>query len=481
MKTKVLKERYAIQKQLAKNAGRRTFLARDLQTQELVVIKLLIFGENFQWDDLKLFQREAQTLQLLSHPAIPHYLDYFDVDTSLGKGFALVQSYIPAKSLNKWLKSGRTFSEEDVKELAKALLGILRYLHGQQPPVIHRDIKPSNILLANRTGNKIGEVYLVDLGAVQTLAAKKGSTITVVGTYGYMPPEQFGGRTVPASDLYSLGATLIYLVTGRHPAELPQENLRIQFESSVNLSPDLIDWLKWMTQPSLNRRMASAGEALKVLEQPRQKTDKSAVSQKPFGSRIKVKKYSANVDILIPPKSIFNVQFFTCILMMFICVIISIIPLVFLFSGYIIGVVLGAINVLFFSLPFGSVAVKMAYVVGVYLFRSTRLHLDHQKISLTYEWLWWKRQQAPIMKNTISQLHYTYLSPFGSYPRITILAGQRKYEVSTASEGLVEPEMNWLAHELSEWSGVPITVKNVPQQTERLVKHLATNRKRSRK
>lgn len=467
MTTKIFKERYAIQKQLAKNAGRRTFLARDLQTQELVVIKLLIFGENFQWDDLKLFQREAQTLQLLSHPAIPHYLDYFDVNTSLGKGFALVQSYIPTKSLDKWLKSGRRFSEEDVKQLAKALLEILRYLHGQQPPVIHRDIKPSNILLANRSGNNIGEVYLVDFGSVQTLAAKKGSTITVVGTYGYMPPEQFGGRTVPASDLYSLGATLIYLVTGRHPAELPQENLRIQFESSVNLSSELIGWLKGMTQPSLNRRLASAGEAVKALEQPRQKTDNSAVSQKPFGSRIKVKKYSGNVDILVPPKSFFNVQFFAVMVIMLICGIISIIPILPLVSGDIIGVILGAIFVLFFSLPFGSVAVIMAYGVGIYLFRSTRLHFDHQKISLTYEWFGWKRQQAPIMKNTISQLHYTYLSPFGSYPSITILAGQRKYEISTASEGLVEPEMNWLAHELSEWSGVPITVKNVRHQSQR--------------
>ncbi|MGL5059665.1 MAG: serine/threonine protein kinase [Microcoleus sp.] len=214
MVSQVLKERYAIQKQLVKNAGRRTWLARDLQTQELVVIKLLIFAEDFQWDDLKLFEREAQTLQLLSHPAIPRYLDYFDAETSMGKGFALVQSYIPAKSLEEWLKDGRTFSEAEVKQLAKALLEILRYLHGQQPQVIHRDIKPSNILLGDKSGNSVGQVYLVDFGSVQTLAAKKGSTITVVGTYGYMPPEQFGGRTVLASDLYSLGATLIYLVTG---------------------------------------------------------------------------------------------------------------------------------------------------------------------------------------------------------------------------------------------------------------------------
>ncbi|MGB3691828.1 MAG: hypothetical protein WA865_07090 [Spirulinaceae cyanobacterium] len=136
MTRRVLKERYVIKKQIAKNSGRRTFLTHDLETKELVVIKLLTFGEDCQWEDWKLFEREAKTLQRLSHPAIPQYLDYFDIDTSIGKGFALVQSYIPAKSLQECLKSGRTFSEEEVQQLAKALLEILVYLHGQQPPVI---------------------------------------------------------------------------------------------------------------------------------------------------------------------------------------------------------------------------------------------------------------------------------------------------------------------------------------------------------
>ena len=102
MASEVLKERYVIEQQLSQTAGRRTFMARDLHTEELVAIKLLIFGEDVPWDDLKLFEREAQTLQLLSHPAIPRYLDYFEVDTPTGKGFALVQSYIPAKSLEEW-------------------------------------------------------------------------------------------------------------------------------------------------------------------------------------------------------------------------------------------------------------------------------------------------------------------------------------------------------------------------------------------
>ncbi|MBD2016044.1 protein kinase [Microcoleus sp. FACHB-53] len=264
----ILRGRYEVQQRLGKKAGRQTLLASELDTQELVVIKLLTFSSDFNWDDLKLFEREAETLQSLSHPALPRYLDSFELDTPNGKGFALVQSYIEAPSLEEHLKQGRTFSEGEIKQLAKALLEILIYLHGQKPPLIHRDIKPSNILLTNRSGNRVGQVYLVDFGSVQTLATQEGRTVTVVGTYGYMPPEQFGGRAVAASDLYSLGATLIALATKMHPADLPQKDMRIEFQQAAHLSPAFVDWLNQMIEPSLDRRFTSAETALQALEQP---------------------------------------------------------------------------------------------------------------------------------------------------------------------------------------------------------------------
>lgn len=96
--------------------------------------------------------------------------------------------------------------------------------------------------------------------------------MTIVGTYGYMPMEQFGGQTVPASDLYSLGATLIYLVTGQHPTELPQDDGRIAFEQVVNLSSGLAHWLQLMAEPSLKRRPRSTKAALDALEQAQYKT-----------------------------------------------------------------------------------------------------------------------------------------------------------------------------------------------------------------
>ncbi len=266
----ILCDRYQIERQLGKQAGRQTLLARDKNTQALVVIKLLTFSNDFEWDDLKLFERETETLKTLSHPAIPRYLDAFELNTPAGKGFALVQSYIEAKSLQEYLSAGRTFTAAEVKQLAKALLEILTYLHSQNPPVIHRDIKPSNILLANRSGNSIGQVYLVDFGSVQTLATQEGRTVTVVGTYGYMPPEQFGGRAVPASDLYSLGATLIALLTKMHPADLPQKDMRIEFDQFAKVSPAFADWLNWMTAPNLEHRLNTVHSALQALEQKKQ-------------------------------------------------------------------------------------------------------------------------------------------------------------------------------------------------------------------
>jgi serine/threonine protein kinase len=449
MASKILKERYVIQKQLSKNAGRRTLLARDLHTQQLVAIKLLIFGEDFHWDSLKLFEREAQTLQLLSHPAIPRYLDYFDVDTPTGKGFALVQSYIPAKSLEEWLKGGRTFSEAEIKQLAKALLEILRYLHGQQPQVIHRDIKPSNILLANRSGNSVGDVYLVDFGSVQTLAARKGSTITVVGTYGYMPPEQFGGRNVPASDIYSLGATLIYLATGRHPAELSQDNLQIQFESIVNLNPDLIDWLKWMTQPSLNRRLASAGEALKALKNPRQQTDISAIRQKPFGSRIELKEDGENLEILIPPKRLtFWSAFWIFIGTLFYLGL-------FLWALIcIIDVILGNLEVSFilvFSFFFVGSGFSILWEAITLFSRDTKINIDRKQISVTHLWPEYKCQVTPIMNKTLNnKIMYVRHS--------SAISGQEKYYKTLGIYQLTPPEIEWLANEISAFSGGKITV-----------------------
>ena len=257
----ILHDRYQIKEKLGQNAGRQTWLAEDIETspKERVIVKLLSFGGEVQWDDLKLFEREAQVLKQIDHPRIPKYRDYFNIDDR-SLWFGLVQNYIPGTSLKQILNQGKRFSEKRIRQIAVDILKILEFLHQLNPPILHRDIKPSNIVFGEDN-----EIYLVDFGAVQDRAAKEGATFTVVGTYGYAPMEQFGGRAIPASDLYALGATLIHLLTGTAPADLPQRNLRISFQDIVSVSPDLVSWLQTMTQPAPEQRFNSANQARQAL------------------------------------------------------------------------------------------------------------------------------------------------------------------------------------------------------------------------
>jgi serine/threonine protein kinase len=461
--------RYEIQQQLGKRAGRRTLLARDIITQELVVIKLLSFGDDFEWDDLKLFEREAKILKSLTHPAIPQYLDYFELDSPTGKKLALVQTYAEGQSLEEHLKAGRTFSEAEVKQIAKALLEILIYLHGRQPPVIHRDIKPSNILLHNRSGNSVGEVYLVDFGSVQTLAAKEGGTITVVGTYGYMPQEQFGGRTVGASDLYSLGATLIYLMTGAHPADLPQKDFRIQFEQACHLSPGMSSWLRWMTEPTLDRRLASAAQALQALEQEQPlRHSAPLVVRKPFGSKVQLIKNADSIEILTSPLG-FNWQVGWFCFLGFIFLLMQVPSTLFGFS----------FSIWWVFLMYLLVDILYLWIILFPLFGRARLRINQKQISLTYE-LFGLKFTGPrtASRQNISKLECTrrcfrkgfWRDQVEIEPQLIIWAGVQKYQLGIKSQNnligfyssITEPELEWLAHELSEWLGIPITKEELP-------------------
>ncbi|HAN45010.1 MAG TPA: serine/threonine protein kinase [Cyanobacteria bacterium UBA8156] len=257
----VLKDRYVLTELLGRNAGRQTWQATDRQTEESVIVKLLTFGGDVQWDDLKLFEREAQVLQQLNHLRIPQYLDYFALDDRT-LWFGLVQAYIPGETLKQGMDRGAKWLVADLVRFAKEILDILIYLHELQPPLLHRDIKPSNLILG--TDNCL---YLVDFGSVQDKAAAEGKTFTVTGTYGYAPIEQFGGRAVPASDLYGLGATLIHLATGRSPVDLPQDDRgRIAFREATSLPNHLATWLEVMTDPLAKKRYPSARAALAALE-----------------------------------------------------------------------------------------------------------------------------------------------------------------------------------------------------------------------
>jgi serine/threonine protein kinase len=260
----IVDARYQLVELLGEGGSGSTYSAIRLEDGATVAIKILSLRHLNDWKQLELFEREAKVLAQLNHPQIPNYLEYFHVDTPSNRAFYIVQQLAPGKPLTAWVQSGWRGTEAEVRNIASQLLEILQYLHQQSPPLIHRDLKPHNIIR-----NDDGRVFLVDFGAVQDVyhnTLLKGST--VAGTYGYMAPEQFRGAAVPASDLYGLGATILYLLTHRSPADLPQERLKLSFRAHVNISDRFADWLETMLEPDTSARFPSVDIALTALQQP---------------------------------------------------------------------------------------------------------------------------------------------------------------------------------------------------------------------
>ena len=188
--------------------------------------------------------------------------------------------------------------EAQVKDLAIEILERLVYLQEFIPPVIHRDIKPQNII---RSEN--GKLFLVDFGAVRdTYKNTVTGGSTVVGTFGYMAPEQFRGQAILSTDLYGLGTTLLFLLTRKSPADLPQEKLKINFRSRVRVSEDFASWLERMVEPATEDRLRSAKDALAVLRGEKMLTNSLTQRlDKPRYSPITLTQIEERLVVDIPP------------------------------------------------------------------------------------------------------------------------------------------------------------------------------------
>lgn len=257
----VISDRYRIVAPLGQGCMGTTYEAEDLTNYQRVAIKALSVRQIREWKVLELFEREARVLANLEHPAIPKYLDYFLNETPDNRCFYLVRELVSGESLADLVEKGWHADESEVKRIAVQVLDILNYLHQLTPPVIHRDIKPQNIIR-----RPDGRVFLVDFGAVQEVyrnTLTRGGTF--VGTLGYVAQEQFGGNVQSASDLYSLGATLLFLLIKRSPDELPVRRMKIDFRRYVQVSSEFADWLEKMLEPSVEDRFESAKVALEAL------------------------------------------------------------------------------------------------------------------------------------------------------------------------------------------------------------------------
>ena len=270
----LLRDRYQTSKILGKGGFGATFLAHDLSLpgQPCCVIKQLRPSSpdpNVFQMAKELFEREAQTLgKLGNHPQIPRLLDYFEAEQQ----FYLVQEYVNGHNLQQEVKRNGPFSEAGVKQFLSEMLPLLKYIHSLQ--VIHRDIKPANLI--RREEDR--KLVLIDFGAVKnqvkatvitdSTGGQTALTAFAVGTAGFAPPEQLSMRPVYASDVYSVGVTCIYLLTGKSPKDFGFDSATgdIAWRQHVNISEHLTKILQTMMEVSVRQRYKSADEALQALE-----------------------------------------------------------------------------------------------------------------------------------------------------------------------------------------------------------------------
>ncbi|MFB2919628.1 MULTISPECIES: protein kinase domain-containing protein [Aerosakkonema] len=227
------------------------------EVQGLVVIKEMNADMAEISKAQELFEREARTLKALHHPGIPQFFDFF---TERGKKY-LVMELVHGEDLEKRIYKNGPVTPKQAIEWAIQTCDVLDYIHRQDPPLIHRDIKPAN-LLVKAVDNRI---VVLDFGAVKEIGTPLG---TRIGAEGYSAPEQDRGQPVTQSDLYAVGATLIFLLTGEAPHKFYRKQGKVyqfQLENVPTIAPKLRAAIEKVTKPNVRDRYQTAKELATAL------------------------------------------------------------------------------------------------------------------------------------------------------------------------------------------------------------------------
>lgn len=230
--------------------------------KDLVVLKEAVIPtgnkEEVRSKALELFQREAELLTKLDHPAIVKVLDHF---TENDRHYLLLE-YINGQDLRQFVKQNGPQPERIVLRWALQAVKILEFLHAQEPKVLHRDLTPDNLVVKEDES-----ITLIDFGAANEMLGQ--ATGTLVGKQSYIAPEQFRGKASEQSDLYALGCTIFYLLTGEDPEPLshsrPLDTLPLERRGSV--SAELDQLVADLTEMELADRIQRATDARERLQE----------------------------------------------------------------------------------------------------------------------------------------------------------------------------------------------------------------------
>jgi serine/threonine-protein kinase len=207
----------------------------------------------------ELFEREARTLKSLKHPGIPQFFDFF---VEGGKKY-LAMEMLHGQDLEKRIYQRGPVTPQQAIEWMILTCEILDYIHSQQPPIIHRDIKPANLLVRHRDNG----ITVLDFGAVKEIGTPPG---TRIGVEGYTAPEQDRGKPVTQSDLYAIGPTLIFLLTGESPQKFYGQRGRtfgFNVEKIPTIAPKLRSVILRTTEPKVENRYPTAKKLIEALKE----------------------------------------------------------------------------------------------------------------------------------------------------------------------------------------------------------------------
>jgi serine/threonine protein kinase len=260
----MLLDRYKIMGVIGGGGMGTVYQARDMHfpdAHRMAAIKemqTLATDPTLRQSTLKTFQREANILATLSHPAIPKIYDFFDD----GERAYLVMEFINGSDLELLLQKTKELPIDKIVDWAIDLCDVLHYLHSHEPePIVFRDMKPSNVMIDSR-----GNVRLIDFGIAKTFVS--GVKHTMIGTEGYSAPEQYKGDVTPQSDIYSLGATLHHVLTRKDPRLEPPFSFaeRPLREANPKIPQGLADIIERALSFDVKNRFQSCAEMKDALE-----------------------------------------------------------------------------------------------------------------------------------------------------------------------------------------------------------------------